>query len=82
MLRGQVISKRLNAAQMPSTEYESVAFIIREGDQSIFQLQESMAREWQKKLTKATEEFTIQVQSLKEKVSGLISEKVKQTSLS
>jgi len=41
-----------------------------------------MAREMEKKLTKATEEFTIQVQSLKEKVSGLISEKVKQTSLS
>ncbi|KAG0552751.1 hypothetical protein BDA96_01G534100 [Sorghum bicolor] len=37
--------------------------------------QESMARELEKKLTKATEEFTIQVQSLKEKVSELISEK-------
>ncbi|XP_066358361.1 kinesin-like protein KIN-UA isoform X1 [Miscanthus floridulus] len=43
--------------------------------QSSAQLQESMAREMEKKLTKVTEEFTIQVQSLKEKVSGLISEK-------
>jgi kinesin family member 5 len=45
-------------------------------DKSIFQLQESMARELEKKLTKVTEELTSQVQSLKEKISGLISEKV------
>jgi kinesin family member 5 len=41
-----------------------------------------MARELEKELTKATEEFTIEIQSLKGKISGLISEKVKQTSLS
>ena len=45
-------------------------------DKSIFQLQESMALELEKKLTKVTEEFTSQVQSLKEKISELISEKV------
>ena len=44
-------------------------------DKSIFQLQESMAHELEKKLTKVTEEFTSQVQSLKEKISELISEK-------
>ncbi|XP_025793319.1 kinesin-like protein KIN-UA isoform X5 [Panicum hallii] len=43
--------------------------------QSSAQLQESMARELEKKLTKVTEELTSQVQSLKEKISGLISEK-------
>ncbi|KAJ1298749.1 hypothetical protein BS78_01G477300 [Paspalum vaginatum] len=37
--------------------------------------QESMARELEKKLSKVTEEFTIKVQSLKETISGLISEK-------
>ncbi|XP_008651148.1 kinesin-like protein KIN-UA isoform X2 [Zea mays] len=37
--------------------------------------QESMARELEKELTKATEEFTIEIQSLKGKISGLISEK-------
>ncbi|WVZ55517.1 hypothetical protein U9M48_006165 [Paspalum notatum var. saurae] len=37
--------------------------------------QESMARELEKKLSKVTEEFTSQVQSLKEAISGLISEK-------
>jgi len=35
-----------------------------------------MARELEKKLTEVTEEFTCQVQSLKEKISELISEKV------
>eukprot|EP00267_Zea_mays_P037533 XP_008675011.1 kinesin-like protein KIN-UA [Zea mays] len=34
-----------------------------------------MARELEKELTKATEEFTIEIQSLKGKISGLISEK-------
>lgn len=43
--------------------------------QSSAQLQESMARELEKELTKATEEFTIEIQSLKGKISGLISEK-------
>ncbi|XP_039779937.1 kinesin-like protein KIN-UA isoform X6 [Panicum virgatum] len=43
--------------------------------QSSTQLQESMARELEKKLTEVTEEFTCQVQSLKEKISELISEK-------
>ncbi|PUZ42798.1 hypothetical protein GQ55_9G610500 [Panicum hallii var. hallii] len=43
--------------------------------QSSAQLQESMARELEKKLTKVTEELTSQVQSLKEKISELISEK-------
>jgi len=43
--------------------------------QSSTQLQESMAHELEKKLTKVTEEFTSQVQSLKEKISELISEK-------
>uniref|UniRef100_K4A5N0 Kinesin-like protein n=1 Tax=Setaria italica TaxID=4555 RepID=K4A5N0_SETIT len=43
--------------------------------QSSAQLQESMARELEKKLTKVSEEFASQVQSLKEKISELISEK-------
>lgn len=43
--------------------------------QSSAQLQESMARELERELTKATEEFTIEIQSLKGKISGLISEK-------
>lgn len=51
-------------------------------DRSIFQLQESMARDLENKLTKATEEFTSQVQSLKETISELVSEKVYQISFS
>lgn len=43
--------------------------------QSSAQLQENVTRELEKKISKVTEEFTIQVQSLKEKISGLISEK-------
>ncbi|CAN6290644.1 unnamed protein product [Urochloa humidicola] len=43
--------------------------------QSSAQLQESMARELEKKLTRVTEEFTGQLQSSKEKISELISEK-------
>ncbi|KAF8720385.1 hypothetical protein HU200_023888 [Digitaria exilis] len=43
--------------------------------QSSVQLQETMARDLEKKLTKVTEEFTSQVQSLKQTISELISEK-------
>ncbi|KAF8721260.1 hypothetical protein HU200_023186 [Digitaria exilis] len=43
--------------------------------QSSAQLQETMARDLEKKLTKVTEEFTSQVQSLKQTISELISEK-------
>ncbi|CAL4920819.1 unnamed protein product [Urochloa decumbens] len=43
--------------------------------QSSAQLQESMAREFEKKLTKVTEEFTSQLQSLRKNISELISEK-------
>ncbi|KAL6645194.1 hypothetical protein ACP70R_016802 [Stipagrostis hirtigluma subsp. patula] len=67
-----ILKDRVTVLQQQLSDAQSSA---QRSNRRIFQMQESMARELEKELSKVTEELTGQVQLLKEKISELMSEK-------